>query len=420
VAGVGIGIKPHFAALPIALSLLIASRRSVRTLLSPEHGTIVAVGLAYLAAVWWHTPEYFGYAAAYAPLYQRFQTEFFLVHGQVPNLPPWVVAALVLPAVPAYAAIGAGLALRRYRAPDARLFIDVLVVATATLALVAVGQGKGWRYHFLPADILAALLLTLLVAPGVPHRARPVARVYFCLAAGILAAMVLSVVPTEALRARHPQDRRLDADHDLAALLPVVRTVGPGEPVAVFSTNIASSFPLLLETGAKAAFRFPNFWPLVALYDDQIRGDALVRTRAWERRTPLEQAFSEGLVKDLTRTRPALLLVLQVDTTARGWGGAQRFDYLGYFAATPGFATKVMPAYRPGGTVGSYALYWREPGPPSPGAVRRPLPDRRSGVPLPTRTEAATIGGFLIGLLYGLSGLVRESGASRRRGGSPE
>lgn len=410
-AGVGIGIKPHFLVLPLALSLLLASRKSIRNVITPEHLTIVGVGLIYLVAVWVFLPAYFQYAADYAPLYQHFQTEFLAVGGRVVSPPALVVAAVALPSVPAYAALGAWMAIRRYQNREQQPFGDVLAVATAALLLVGVVQGKGWRYHFLPSEILAALTMTLLVGSGLSRPVRALSRIYLGFGAGILAATALSVVPTEVVRALHPRDAILDADPDLSVLLPLVREVGSGGHVAVFSTNIASSFPLVLESGARWALRHPNLWPLVAFYDDQVRGEALVHTREWALRPPLERQFSQELVDDLDRTKPALLVVLRSDAAVRGWGGARRFDYLGYFSATPGFATRIMPEYRAGGAIGLYDLYWRKPGPPPSTPTSAVSAPPATGVSLRKWTELLTITGFVLGLLGGGAALTGGRGS---------
>ena len=202
---------------------------------------------------------------------------------------------------------------------------------------------------------------------------RRVARVYLGVGAGLFAALVASAIPASVLRLAHPRDARLDADPNLGRLLPLVHAVGPLGHVAVLSTNISSSFPLVLEGGSRWALRQPSLWPAVAFHRDEIRGAALVRPRPFAVRSPFEQQFTRDVVDDLLRTKPDLLLVLRPDEAALGGGGSGRFDYLQYFSGSPGFQDQVLAHYGQGTVVGDYDVYWRQDSrtaaPPEPGVL---------------------------------------------------
>lgn len=358
-AGIGIGIKPHFALLPIGLLLLSAYRFGPRRLLDPENLAIAAVGTAYLAGVVIFSPEYLRYAAAYGPLYQHFQTNFFVAGEALSSLPPWTSAAIGYEAVLAYVGLGVLASARRYLTEDERRWTDALAAATAALLLVGILQGKGWRYHFLPSQIFAILSVIVVLRWCGSRPLSHLARVYLGAGAAVVAAQLASVMPTTVLRVVHPRDVRLDADPDLPRLLPLVRSVGPRGHVAVLSTNISSSFPLVLESSSRWALRHPNLWPLVALYPDEVRQAATVRPRPWSDRGRVERQFAGEVVEDLTRTKPELLLVIRPEPTVHGWGGARRFDYLEYFSDVPGFQRQVLDHYQRDAPSGSYAVYWR-------------------------------------------------------------
>jgi hypothetical protein len=285
--GVGIGIKPHFALLPLALMALLAHRKDFRGVVAPEQLAIGVVGISYVASVALFAPDYFRYVAMYGRLYQHFQTDFFLVGGRGLSLPPWIGAALEIQAVPGYAALGLSLAVRGQLSDDERPVAGVLALATGALLLAAIVQGKGWRYHFLPSMVLAVLLTALLLSRAARQAHRPLVRLYVGLGGGVLAAVVGSVVPATLLRTINPTDPRLDADPNLPMLLPLVRSVGAQGRVAVLSTTISSGFPLVLEGGARWAFRGPNLWPLVAFYPDDSRGASLVRAPRFADRSSL-------------------------------------------------------------------------------------------------------------------------------------
>jgi hypothetical protein len=252
----------------------------------------------------------------------------------------------------------------------------VLAAATAAMLMVGVVQGKGWRYHFLPAQTFAVITVIIVFGWCRARPLRQLGRVYLAAGAGMVAAVLASVAPATMLRVAHPHDPRLDADPSLARLLPLVQAVGPQGHVAVLSTNISSSFPLVLEARTQWALRHPNLWPLVAFYPDQVREPAVVRTRPASARSPLEEAFGREIVADLVRTTPDLLLVLRPDPGARGGGGARRFDYLGYFAEVRGFSERVLPGYQRDTVIGNYDVYWRRG---APAAVRATAPRRDPG-----------------------------------------
>jgi hypothetical protein len=357
-AAIGIGIKPHFALLPIGLLLLSAYRSGPRRLLDAENLAIAVVGAAYLAGVVILAPEYLRYAAVYGPLYQHFQTDFFVAEA-LSGLPPWASAAIGYEAVAAYVGLGVLAAARRYLTEAERRQADAFAAATATLLLVGILQGKGWRYHFLPSQVFAVLSVIVVLRWCGPRPLNRLARVYLGAGAAVVAAHVTSVIPTTLLRVGHPRDVRLDADPDLPRLLPLVRSVGPRGHVAVLSTNISSSFPLVLEGGSRWALRHPNLWPLVALYPGEVREAAVVHPRPWLDRGRVERQFAGEVVEDLIRTKPELLLVMRPDPAVHGWGGARRFDYLEYFGDVPGFQHQVLDHYRLDAPRGSYVVYWR-------------------------------------------------------------
>jgi len=362
-AAAGIGIKPHYVVLPVVLWLLLARRMGVGAIRTPESAAVCAVGAAYVVAVALLYPGYFAYAAAYGPLYQRFHTDFLLIAGAAPPIPVWAQAALSAGAMPAYVALGAYAAARAALWEDARHPAAVLATATGALLFVALIQGKGWWYHFFPSLTAATLLIVVLVASSAGRKLRPVARLYLATGAGAIAVLVAAALPGVFLRVAHRGDARLNADRNLPQLLPLVAAVGDSGHVAVFSTNIISGFPLVLEGGSRWAFRHPSLWPLVALYEDQVPGRTLITVRDYAARDGLERQFTQDIVDDLFRTKPDMLLVLRPDSTTTRWGGARRFDYLGYFATHPAFRDSVLPSYTAAGAVGDYDVYRRAPKP---------------------------------------------------------
>lgn len=388
-AAIGIGIKPHFVLLPIALFLFESSRIGIRRALNAEHLTIAAVGALYVGTVWALVPEYFSYALEYGPLYGRFL-----------SLPIWASAVMGDGVVWPWAALGVYTALRRLMSSQARPLADSLAAATACLLVVAILQGKGWRYHTLPAIVFAALLAALCIAQSIRRSVRGVRRLYFGLGVGALSALVAGAAPSTLRRVYRPHSVELDQGWSPHLLLPLVQAVGPSGYVAILSTNIATNFPVVLEGGARWAFRHPNFWPLIAFYADEVRGTGLITPRRYEERGFLERQFSDEVVADLIRTRPRLLLVLRPEPMARGGGGARRVDYLEYFSSQPLFLSEVFAGYQPAGQVGDFDVYWRRGEEPGPLAAS-PAPVGR-GLSLREWTQLLTGLGFAFGFAVGL------------------
>ena len=98
---------------------------------------------------------------------------------------------------------------------------------------------------------------------------------------------------------------------------------------------------------------------LGAAYSEQLEGVGPVRPRPVAERTPVERRLATDLAADLSRYQPAAMLVLRQDFSEPGWGGAKRFDYLGYFLADPQF-TRILADYRDAGDFGDYSLLLRE------------------------------------------------------------
>jgi len=361
VAGLGIGIKPHFVLVPLGSVALLWRSRRWRGAVLPEHLAIGFTGLAYLLVVAWLVPDYFSYAAEYGALYQRFlrlsPVELLLV-GE----------GLVLP----LAALGGYAALRRGLAIGLHPAADTLAMSTAAFLAAAMLQSKGWRYHFLPALSLGLLLIAVLM-PGAGWRGRGVVARAWLLLSGVVGVVVLAGSGWGAIdRVADRRSPRHDADPSLTRLLPLVRAVPSGEAVAVLSTNIASGFPLVFDGGAKWAIRYPSLWPMAAFYASQVDRRALASPAPPSQRPELERRFAQSVVDDLTAARPALILVLMpapglepatavvdADRPPRAIGGeARRFDYLGYFLSVPGMADLIRGYWRLG-TAGMYQVLWR-------------------------------------------------------------
>jgi hypothetical protein len=342
--GIAIGTKPHFFLVFSGVLALEALR--LGRLLWVEHLGLVIVGVVYVTLVGVLAPGYFTYALEYGGLYQSFLSKTV-----------WETVVFGDGTLPGLIAIGVFMVLRRYVLDPKRAIVDVFAVAATAFYIAAILQGKGWRYHFLPSVIIATLLLGALLSSKT-WRLPMLHRWYHGMAAATLGATVVAPLPSAAWRLLAPSSSFHDADPNFSALMPFIREAGEGVTVAVISSNIASAFPLILESGARWPLRFPSLWPLIALYDHTLDWDRVIEPRTPDMWVPLERSFVDAVYEDLEKGSPELVIVLQSDPSAIGWGGARHFDYLRYFKQDARFGD-FFSRYRYADNIGDYALFRR-------------------------------------------------------------
>ncbi len=394
--GIAIGIKPHFVLLMAGI-LVLEGWRLGRQLPWVEHLSVILVGILYLTLVSILIPGYYAYAKEYGGLYQAF-------------LSGSVVETVVFGdgSIPGLIALGVFAVLRRYVSQWRSSLTDALAVATLAFYLAAVLQGKGWFYHFLPSIVFGSLLLALIITEGA-RRLPGLHRIYHALGAAVLCATIITPIPRTVWRLLQPSSSVHDADPNFHKLVPIVQGVGDGVTVAVLSSNIASAFPLILESGARWPLRFPSLWPLIALYADSLNWTKVIVPRPYEERGPFERSFVHDVVEDLQNGSPELVIVLRPDANAIGWGGARHFDYLDYLETDPEFA-RFFASYSSIGSVGNYDVY-RRGTPTQTAAAIPPSSDPLPRYRLPTALLAWIYTGFWAGLGFVWS--LRVTGARR-------
>jgi hypothetical protein len=241
---------------------------------------------------------------------------------------------------------------------EAKPVHQVLVLASLGFWLGAVLQRKGFTYHHLTGGGLAFLALVLTGIASVVRRVRRPSELVIWIARGAVVGVVVwstSVVVGEVA------GRRLPAHLDPAypQLRATVQALGRGQPLLVLSSNPAVGWPLTLEAEAIWAMPFMSQWQFPALYGEQLwRTGGIVHPTPFARRTGVERTFHEVMVESLERYRPTLIVVLAVDSTVWGFGGATRIDYLGYFGSDPRFR-RIMESYRELPPHGRYRLFQR-------------------------------------------------------------
>ncbi len=338
-AGLGFAFKPFFLAVWVLVELYGAAARGLRSLLRLENCVIAGVQVLYAALVLLLHPDYLDLVRKAAPAYARYGANWRVVLLSPYNV--FVVVALA-------ACLLAGF---RRKYPHLR---RVLLVAAAAALAAAFVQRKGWDYHFLPA-VGFAIVLAGAVAVAVLDDHRIVEWRLPRRALAMISLAGLLILAQAELR-QSWRFRTHTGGSPLARLIRIARAEAAGKPIAAFSTNVAPAFPVVNYSGARWALRFAHFWPLAGVYADAPGADGKVAYHPLDDMPEVEKWFFEGMIEDLRKTRPALVIVHRQEKI--GVFGGRSFDYVEYFLRDPRFA-EFWRNYEPFATVGEYQVYKR-------------------------------------------------------------
>lgn len=323
-AALGIGMKPHFALLPVAVELvLLLPPGRWRRLRDPSPWAIVAIGAAYLAATLVWLPEYVG---VMVPLVARYYHAFD---------PAAVLALAAQPEM--LTLIGAWVALAAATAWRGGVIARVAAAAVGGALLAGLLQAKPWDYHYVAAVGLMYLLAGVLVVDIVGRRVRLGAAP--ALAAGLLVGMAAwsgALSPPFAAQLAF-------RDSPAGRLLPIVRAEAGGQPVLWLTASIYPQFPVLNEAGSRMAMRFMSLWLLPAIYGEGPARPTAAPYNDPAAMEPAETLVYRSVIDDFLRLRPALVLVQ--DAERDGGFNGRPFDYLEYFRRDPAFA-RAWTGYR--------------------------------------------------------------------------
>ena len=323
-AGVGMAIKPFFAAPWLAMEAVVFALRGRRGLLRSEVGAAMLMQCVYVATVWVVDTPYF---TRMVPLAMEWYGAYDADRAALVTELRFVVLA----------AIGAGAIAVPHWLPRGFAGVCAQVFGAATLGWLAsyIAQGKGWSYHLLPAEAFA---LTAFAALGVAMQGlatearfqRSVRRLGAAVAVGAVAASPALSDATRQSVARILRPRPVHQDW-FAEMLAVTERHAGGEPVYVMSTSAWPAFPLVNLARLRWPYPYQLLWPIPALYagaDDR-------PYRSPEQHDELEAEFFSSVVGGLVRVPPKLLIV------ERGAGlqamRGRPFDFVEYFSGSPEF-----------------------------------------------------------------------------------
>ncbi len=362
--GLGFALKPQFLVPVVLVEGFLAWRCGRAVWWRPQAWALLVVLLSYAVAVVGWTPEYFRLAVRFAPLYPHHRPT-----GTVLLSSSWRLL-LVIPAVGVSWFLG-----RRWSPGWAGVFGSLTVGLTAVVYLT----GKGWLYHWFPAEATSLALLIGSGALWLGDQSEDRRRAGLAgFAVVIVLASALSILDWSS---------RLRPDREAARLVRLY--AGRGEGVLVLSCWVHTSFPLIQQAGATWSMRHPMLWQIAAFYDPHSWSPG--RYHAPEVMSGPERRFVDEVVADFERSRPVLLLVHDDPPTPDLAG----FGYLDYLAREPRFA-RCFEDYEYLTRSMLYRIYRRR------GAVARRRPgdsgtlvrDRRLPSPISTKARPAGSHGF--------------------------
>jgi hypothetical protein len=221
-------------------------------------------------------------------------------------------------------------------------------LAWVSLAWFATGlvQGKGWGYHFLPAQM--TVILSGLVAVLCFDRSRRRGAAHFLLIACLCLLLAGDArIWAEMARSDH-QIKRTHLPDGIADLPRGMRAI-------VLSVRIRAAHPVLTKLGARNVGTFPFVWPLQVEYWQAGLPGQLVPVRNPEEMTESESMLFDAVVDDLIQKKPEIIVVS--DGTDEVFGDAC-FDELAYFSQNEAFRTE-MSFYERGPALGKVRIYVR-------------------------------------------------------------
>jgi len=344
-AGLGLAIKPPLLVLWLAVEvhLFVIARGHWKR---PENALILLVQGLYVLAVAILTPRYRDVIVMAAQVLSAYR-DFGLA-----KLLKLAAAAHVVIAVGAFALVRPN--------PLDRELRKVLLIASLALLVGAILQGTDWSYHYLPADLMALLLLGV-IALGLFAHAESLQRVLRPRATALpLIALILltlwsgSAFLTNASAAFGwaEQPRSL-----VRALTRAVRERAEGKPIWVMSSSIDPAFPVVNLSGARWSSRFCCVWLAPGLYSADEKATRPFPYRSRDEMSELERFQMDAVIEDLEAAPPTLLIV-DNHPHKQAWGPSD-FQFLAYFRRDPRFAA-LLRQYRPVERIGTFQIYERK------------------------------------------------------------
>jgi hypothetical protein len=338
-AGVGFAIKPFFVTLWLGMEATSHLLRGDRQRWRPRteaYACASVLGLYAAFALIVHH-EYLAMMRSVAGFYREFGVGWR----------PVAILSLmaILPALPIALAV---------RGIQRSTFIlaALLLVYGMIGAVLAIVQGKGWHYHFLPmlsaVVVLAGLLLEVHVREAVKTDTRGQRGAHMVAMLTVFVGLALLVA------ASRPEVARMTAQVVVLEKRADTLEQCDASSILVLGETVSEAYPMLNQLGASSASPFPSMWWLRAIYSAP-RGEMEINEPA--AMGPVEKWFHRLQVERFVRDAPEVVLV---DTSMSERFGRQSFPYVEYFGQDEDFA-EAWKGYRRAGSVDYLGMWVRLP-----------------------------------------------------------
>jgi hypothetical protein len=310
-AAIGICVKPHFLAVPILIEGALLIRRGPRvTLRDAAPSIMIAVGIFYLAAVWF-----------FARLYLTDVVPTGLSYYASSSETGWGAILVAPEALLVLVPLLILLPLLRWAGGVAAV---AWLFALAT-TLAGLSQGKGWDYHFLAAREGLVIAGSAVVLALLSHRLKPLV-IFACALIG-----TLWFIPGKSQMAFKGSPSG-DITHFLAEQ-------ASGQPVLWLGTGITPQFPAVVQARARSITWPMSLWLLAEIYD-VTRGAA----HTPDAMPPAERDLWRHTVEALVQKKPRLIVI--TEPTAENGFDDRDFDWLAWLGQDKEGAA-ALANYRP-------------------------------------------------------------------------
>ena len=288
-AGVGLALKVTAGLVPVLILAVLWFGRRVRS--DESLWALGVLALCTAAGLLW-APGYYAITRELGGFYRGFSgaPAATLILGQPMA---WMCGAALV------AAVATGRSLREQGTAV------VWGVAVIGFIISLLAQGKGFLYHYLPAEYSALTLVMLLLASEARQRSRLDAarRAVAAAVVTLIAAVPLNVV---AHRLTSPVR---DVGTLGAPAFSLLGSLPRGTSVAVESSRLGDAFPLALMHDLHLTGRFPHLWFFYPYDSAAARLPQGIRPYADSVLTPLERRLRDEVAADFSQARPAFLLI---------------------------------------------------------------------------------------------------------------
>ncbi len=340
-----ISLKPHFALVWLAVEgYRYWTQRTQSDGRRPpwrrrENQLIAALGAIYIGAVVLFTPRWLDTIPITLNVYKAYEGHIPMAHRALPLLAVVVVWMVV------------------HVHPKMQRLVSITLLSALCFYGIAVGQGMGFSYHFVPTNVAIWWLIALLLLSASMYTDSW--RAIFRVPPDVIPLLVLAASLKLAGGAFITQTVQLEADNTTVPrvkLANLLRKRAHGGYVFVMSTSVAPAFPAINIAGVQSSSRFSCLWIVPGLYPSPPAFPKPFPYRQPDQMGTTEKYFVSSVIDDLQAHPP--LVILDDRSPNKQALGYTSFDFVEYFWHIPRFRA-FFKAYHRQGHLGKFDIYVR-------------------------------------------------------------